>query len=416
MSRITYFFLGVILVWGTIGLFAARAVPSDALGANALQNLWDRLRVAPPPGASPPGPIAAPYAPAVDYEAAVVRAVEHAAPAVVSVIVTKDLPIIERCPLDPFADLPPQLREFFGPFEFDQPCEKGTRKQQVGGGSGFIVSEDGLVLTNRHVVADADAAYTVLTNEGKKYAARVVARDPAQDLAVVQILSPGQKLPTLTLGDSDSVKLGQTAIAIGNALGEFRNTVSVGIISGLARTVTASGGGEEETLEGVIQTDAAINPGNSGGPLLNLRGEVVGVNTAIAAGAENIGFSIPVNRAKRDLESVRRTGKISVPYLGVRYILITEELAERDELPVSAGALVRGSDEGPGVLPDSPAAAAGIASEDIIVEIGSEAVSVERSLASLIQKRQVGDRVAVRILRAGKPLTVTVVLGERPTE
>ena len=278
--------------------------------------------------------------PVVAYEDAVIAAVETAAPSVVSIVVSKDLPIIEQCPYNPLGNIPPEFRQFFGDtngFEFSQPCEKGTERREVGGGSGFVVSGDGLVLTNKHVVSDSKASYTVLTNDGKKHDATVLARDPVQDLAVLKIKAGG--FTPAKLGDSDTVKLGQTAIVIGNALGEFRNTVSVGVVSGLARSITASGAGTIEKIEGVLQTDAAINQGNSGGPLLNLRGEVIGINTAIVSGAQNIGFAIPINQAKRDIESVKRTGNIKTSYLGVRYLLITAEIAKQQTCPLPMGRL-----------------------------------------------------------------------------
>src|SRR3989344_3634091 len=252
------------------------------------------------------------YKSAFDYEEAVVKAVEIASPAVVSIVISKDVPIIENCPSNPFSDLPSEFQDFFGSpgggFQFYQPCQKGIEKKEIGGGSGFIISSGGLILTNKHVASDKKASYTVLTNDGNKYDAEILAQDSVMDLAVVKIKA--SNLPVLKLGNSDSVKLGQTAIAIGNALGEFRNTVSVGVISGLARTITASGGGQTETIEGVLQTDAAINQGNSGGPLLNLKGEVIGVNTAMVSGAQNIGFAIPINKAKRAIESVKKSGRI----------------------------------------------------------------------------------------------------------
>ncbi|MBI2591390.1 MAG: trypsin-like peptidase domain-containing protein [Candidatus Brennerbacteria bacterium] len=356
------------------------------------------------------------YKPALDYEQAVIGAVEKASPAVVSIIISKDLPVIEQCPFNPFGDLPPEFNQFFdfGPFQqFNQPCSKGkTKHQEVGGGSGFIVSADGLIVTNKHVVADEAAEYTVLTNDGKKYDAKVLARDPSLDLAVLKIKT--SNLPVVALGNSDTIKLGQTAIAIGNALGEFRNTVSVGVISGLARTVTASGGGMSETIEGVIQTDAAINPGNSGGPILNLRGEVIGINTAIASGAENIGFAIPINQAKRAINSVQKSGRIISAYLGVRYIHLSPEVSEKQKLPVKYGALVRGNDQGPGVLPNSPAAKAGIQAEDIILEVNGQQIDQDHTLASFVQKYSVGDVLNLKIQRGDKVLNLKTVLEERP--
>ena len=233
----------------------------------------------------------------------VTRAIKPAAPAVVAIIISKNVPIIEQCPYDPFSSLPPEFRQFFGQgMQFYQPCQKGTKLQEVGGGSGFIVSNDGVILTNKHVVQDKTAEYTVFTNDGKKYPAKILARDPNMDIAIVKI--EASNLPKLKLGNSDSIQVGQIAIAIGNALGEFKNTVNMGIVSGLSREITASGGGMTETIYNVIQTDASINSGNSGGPLLNLRGEVMGINTAIAQNAQSIGFAIPVNQVKKIVNDI----------------------------------------------------------------------------------------------------------------
>ncbi|MFH0712454.1 MAG: trypsin-like peptidase domain-containing protein [Candidatus Jorgensenbacteria bacterium] len=342
------------------------------------------------------------YKPALDYEEAVIAAVEEAAPSVVSIAVTKDLPIIVNCQRDPFEGVvPPEFWEFFGGFDFSVPCEQGTERKEVGGGSGFVVSEDGLILTNKHVVADTEAEYTVLTNDGEKYEARVLARDPVQDIAIIKIEAQGLK--PAKLGDSDSIKLGQTAISIGNSLGEFRNTVSVGVISGLSRTITASGEGiGTEVIQGVIQTDAAINPGNSGGPLLNLKGEVIGINVAVVSDAQSIGFAIPVNFARRDIESVKISGDIKVPYLGVRY------LSEEE------GARLRGNEDGPAVMPGSPAEVAGLKAEDIILELNGEKVSSEKLLGFLIQKYNIGDTVTLKIKRGEEALELKATLEERP--
>jgi len=354
------------------------------------------------------------YKPVIDYENAVIGAVESAAPSVVSIVVSKDLPNIENCPYDPFGNLPPEFRDFFGGGfgSFSQPCQRGTIRQEVGGGTGFIVSEDGLIVTNKHVVSDEKAEYTVFTSDGEKYDAKVTAIDPVQDIAIIKISAANLK--PADLGDSDSLKLGQTVIAIGNSLGEFRNTVSVGVVSGLSRTITAGTRTTSETIQGVVQTDAAINPGNSGGPLLNLKGEVIGINTAIVSGAQNIGFAIPINQAKRDIESVKKTGEIKVPYLGVRYMIINEDIKERQGLSVDYGALVRGTEEGPGVVPGSPADKSGIKAEDVILEINGEKISTEKPLAQIIQRHEVGDTVTLTVQRGGESLTLKIVLGERP--
>ncbi len=355
------------------------------------------------------------YESRIDYETAIVKAVEESAPAVISIIISKDLPVIENCPYDPFSNIPPEFRDFFGGgFSFNRPCQKGTKRQEIGGGSGFIVSPDGLILTNKHVVSDKEAEYTILANDGKKYAAKVLARDPVQDLALVKFVNPPANLKSVRLGNSESLKLGQTVIAIGNALGEFRNTVSQGIVSGLSRNITANGGGSSERIEGLIQTDAAINPGNSGGPLLNLHGEVIGINTAVAEGAQNIGFAIPINKAKHDIDSVKSTGSISAPYLGVRYIEITPELAEKEKLPASTGVIVRGNSDGPGVIPDSPAGKAGILAEDIILEVNGEKISAETSLSNLVQKYQPGQTIVIKLNRQKQNLQIRVVLGAHP--
>ncbi|MDD5430698.1 MAG: trypsin-like peptidase domain-containing protein [Candidatus Pacebacteria bacterium] len=362
--------------------------------------------------------------PAVDsYEAVdiheenIIKAIEKAEPSVVSIIITKDLPVVEQCPFNPFSDLPQEFQQFFGDMNgFTQPCQTGTKKQEVGGGTGFVISQDGMILTNKHVVSDTKAEYTVLMNNGKKYPAKILATDPVQDIAIAKISVTGLK--PLKLGDSDSIKLGQTAIAIGNALGEFRNTVTSGIISGLARKITAATNlsGGVELLEGLIQTDAAINSGNSGGPLLNLRGEVIGINVAVASGAQSIGFAIPINKAKKDIDSVKSTGKISASYLGVRYSMITEEMAKQNNLSVTYGALVRGSSDGAAVVKDSPAYKAGVQAEDIILEINGRKLDQNNSLGAVLQRYNVGEKISLKILRNDKEITVTVTLGERPVE
>ncbi len=359
------------------------------------------------------------YQPTVNYENAVVSAVEKTTPAVVSIVITKDVPIVESCPYNPFGNLPPEFQQFFGSndMQFYAPCPDSgkTQKQEVGGGSGFIVSPDGLIVTNKHVVLDPSADYTVFTEDGKKYDAKVVSRDPSQDVALIKITPPDGGLPTVTLGDSDTLKLGQTAIAIGNALGEFQNSVSVGVISGLSRNITAGGEGNfTENINDVIQTDAAINAGNSGGPLLNLRGEVVGMNTAMAQDAQSIGFAIPINVVKRDIQSVEKTGEIQAPYLGVRYLSIDADIAKAQNLPASYGALVRGNQDGPAVVPNSPAEQAGLQAEDIILKVDGKQVTIDTPLSELIGEHNVGDTVTLDVFRNGKEITLQATLEAMP--
>lgn len=332
--------------------------------------------------------------------------VKEASPAVVSIIVSKYVPIIERYYYNPFGD--------DSLFEVRIPGyrQKGEELKEVGGGTGFIVSSDGFIVTNKHVILDEEAEYTVLTNDGQKYPSLVLARDPFQDIAILKINV--NNFPTVKLGNSDFLEIGQTVIAIGNALGEFRNTVSAGVISGLLRTITATGSGITEQLEEVIQTDAAINKGNSGGPLLNLYGEVIGVNTAMALEAENIGFAIPINKIKKDIGDIKIRGKIVYPFLGIRYVLISKALAEENNLAVDYGVLIiRGdSSNEPAIIPNSAADEAGLKENDIILEINGVRISQENPLAKLILKYRPGDGITLKTLREEKEIIIGIVLGE----
>lgn len=335
--------------------------------------------------------------------------VAKASSAVVSVIVTKDVPVMQERQKNSQDFLKSPFDFFFGP-QYEQ---KGTEKKQIGGGTGFFISADGLIVTNKHVVEDEAAEYTVLINENEKISAKVLARDPVQDLAILKIDKIGT--PYLALGDSNEVKIGQTVIAIGNALGEFRNTVSVGVISGLKRSITAGDGSSSEVLDGVIQTDAAINPGNSGGPLLSLKGEVIGINAAVAQGAQNIAFALPINIAKKDVEMARNQGKIAYPYLGIRYIMINEAIKEKNNLSVDYGALVvRGAQADElAIIPGGPADKAGIQENDIILEVDGTKVDENNSLAKLIQTKNIGDTITMKILRKGEEKTIKVKLEEK---
>lgn len=340
----------------------------------------------------------------VAQEKAVVATVKKVSPAVVSIIATKELSAYGS----PFAG-DPLFEQFFGQMY----GQNGTQPQEIGGGSGFIITKDGLILTNRHVVEDQTAEYTVLLNDERKLKAEVVAIDSNNDIALLRIKA--KNLATVKLGDSDGIEIGQTVIAIGNALGEFRNTVSTGVVSGLARSIEAgSGFGSSEQLRGVIQTDAAINFGNSGGPLLNLGGEVIGMNTAVAQDAQNIGFAIPINDAKRDIESVKKFNRIVRPVLGIRFVQNNKIIASQNGLSVDYGAIVsRGaSPDELAVKPGGPADKAGIVENDIILEINGIKIDEENPLPFLMQKFKVGDEVTLKVLHDGKEKIIKAVLTE----
>lgn len=287
--------------------------------------------------------------------------------------------------------------------------------QQLSGqaaGTGLIISSNGLVLTNKHVVPDGTSSVTVVTSDGTQYSnVAIIGRDPLNDLAILQIKDVNNLTPA-TLGDSDAVRTGQKVIAIGNALGQFQNTVTSGIISGVGRPVEAGDeiGSTTEQLTNLFQTDAAINSGNSGGPLLNYSGEVIGLNTAVAQDAQNIGFAIPINEAKGIISSAEKTGKLSRPFLGVRFTTITGTLAKDKNLPVQNGALV--SDGSDAVVSGSPADKAGVKPADIITKIDDTSLDDRKPLDSVIGRYGVGDTVTLTIIRNGKTITLKATLSE----
>ena len=341
---------------------------------------------------------------AMAYEKQITVAVEKSAPSVVSIIVSKDLPIFEQYYVNPFQGFGFDFPDSFG---IPQLRQKGTEKQEIGGGSGFVVSNNGFIVTNKHVASDSEAEYAVIFNDGQKLKARIVARDPSFDLAVLKVEKTG--LVPLPLGDSSKLKLGSTVIAIGNALGEFSNTVSLGVVSGLNRSVDI----ENEKLTGLVQTDAAINKGNSGGPLLNLSGEVVGINTAMAQGAENICFAIPINQVKKVISQVEKTGELKVAYLGVRYQMVTKELQKSKDLASDYGALIISGEVEPGVMKGSPAEQAGLEEGDIILEINGTKPSGMNALASILREFSPGDTIFLKLMRDSKEMTLEARLGER---
>jgi len=350
------------------------------------------------------------YVSKISYEQAIMDSVQSASPSVVSIIISKNVPVYEEELINIFGEDLPGFE-----FEVPQRVQKGTKYQEVGAGSGFIVSQDGLVVTNRHVVLDKAADYVVMTNDGRKYDAKILALDPVQDLAIMKIQSD-ETFPAITLGNSNGIQIGQGAIAIGNALGQFSNTVSVGVVSGLKRTVNASNesGSFSETLEGIIQTDAAINFGNSGGPLINLKGEVIGVNTATAQGAQTVGFAIPINIAKRDIQQIVATNKITYAFLGVRYVLVDEKVKKDNKLSVDYGAyVVRGENGEVAITANSPAKTAGLKEKDVILTFNGEKITKDNSLASIIARYNPGDKVTLKVLRGGEEMDVGVTLTER---
>lgn len=346
----------------------------------------------------------------INEEKVIIEAVKKVSPCVVSVIISKYLPKVKKLGFSPF-----------GPFQAPAPesgepeKKKGGKEEpvQIGGGSGFVVhsnKEHSLILTNKHVVHDRDAEYTVLINE-KEHKAEVLSSDPLNDMAILKIKAGD--LATAGLGDSSKIQIGQTVIAIGTALGLFTNSVSKGIISGLSRRIAASlGTGEEtEVLRGAIQTDVAINQGNSGGPLINTDGEIIGINTAIIFGAQNIGFALPINWAKKDIDDILKHGRIERPYLGLRYVMLNKKMKEQFDLTADSGALVI-SDHLPNskaVVAGSPADKAGIKENDVIIEVNGKKLDEKIELADLIQEFKVGDEVEMTLLRNGSETTKTKV-------
>lgn len=350
-------------------------------------------------------------------DSATVSTVEAASPAVVSIIISKKVSVSSATGEDIFPF------DFFG-FEWPGitvPEDSGENaepvEQEIGGGTGFIVTPDGLIVTNRHVVSDEEAKYSIVMNDGAKYDAKVQAMDTFFDIAVLKI--DAVNLPTLEFGDSDNLKIGQTVIAIGNALSEYSNTVTKGVISGINRRVVAGDNfGQSEVIEEAIQTDAAINPGNSGGPLLDLAGRVIGVNTAVSQRGQLVGFAIPANSVKKIVESVKINGRIVRPWLGVRYVIVDSEMAKENNLAFDYGALVvRGENETEiAIVPGSPADKAGIVENDIILEIDGQRIDEDNTLARLIAKYNPGDEIKLKISHKGEEKEVIVTLEEYKQE
>lgn len=327
----------------------------------------------------------------VSEESVVIDVAERVSPSVVTVTIqTPQRRVLQFNP--------------FGGFSFQN---QGGQAQDIG--SGFIVSSDGLIVTNKHVVSDTTSSYKVVTKDGKEYPVKDINRDPNNDIAVLKI--DASNLPTVSMGDSGNLKVGQFAIAIGTALGEFRHTVTTGVISGLGRGITAGSAfeGFVEQLDNVIQTDAAINPGNSGGPLLNSSGQVIGINVAIAQGAQNVGFAIPINTVKDALNQFNVNGKFpSKAYLGVEYQMVPKQSAILNNVPEGAYVV--------NVVGGSPADKAGLRVDDIVTKFDGNALSGDNALTNEIAKKKPGDKVILDIFRDGKNSTIEATLGEAPNQ
>ncbi len=371
--------MGIVLVASATG----GAVADRVFGASILDKWFPRK--------SSEGQAVVSQQSIVKEENVVIDVVDKVSPSVVTIGIKKSL-TLNFDDTDPFGML------------FRQP--NTTRKLEQDIGTGFVIQADGLIVTNKHVVSDTSAQYRVVTNDDKTYDVKKIYRDPSNDLAILKI--DATNLKPVVLGDSGNLRVGQFVIAIGTALGEFRQTVTTGVVSGLGRGITAGSPfeGETEKLDDVIQTDAAINPGNSGGPLLNSSGQVIGVNTAVAASGENIGFAIPVNLIKEGISNFNNTGQFSRPYLGVSYRMLDKRLAALYEVP--EGAYVRE------VVDNSPAEKAGIKLGDIITKFAGKEIDGdnENALAKEIGSRKVGDTVEVEIWREENKQTVKATLEE----
>ena len=357
---------------------------------------------------------------ATTYEEQIINTVKQVLPAVVSIVVSKDYEAIVK--EKPYALMMPHGDHVDLPPPEDELPHTPDGKIRIGGGSGFIINPEGFILTNKHVVNDLTAEYMVVTPTEDRYPAKVLARDPMNDVAVLKI--EGEHLPALPLGNSDAIQLGQFVLAVGTALGEFQNTVSSGIVSGLSRFITAMTDteGHSERLRGLIQTDAAINPGNSGGPLVNLAGEVIGINSAIVFGAQNIGFAIPINKARLDLDDLKKYGRIRRPFLGIRYLLINHLIQKRFRLPVDKGAFVlreglgaagQGIPDRPAIMPGSAAERAGLRESDIIVSLNNTAIDEKNAIEDVLEKVDIGAQVPVKILCDGAEQTLMLTAEER---
>ena len=331
-------------------------------------------------------------------KSAVILAVKKTLPAIVSIVMEKETSQAEQ-----------------GLDVFNSNLEQG-KKMKSGGGSGFIVGKNGIVLTNRHILEDKKAGFTVVLQSGEKCKPEILALDKIRDVAVLKIEK--NNLPIIKLGNSDKLELGQEVIAIGNVLGIFQNTVSRGVVSGLSREIKAKSGiSEDQTkLKGLIQTDAAINPGNSGGPLIDLTGKAVGVNAAMVFGAENIGFALPINNGKIILNDLKKYGRIRLPFLGVRYLQIDKNLQRELKLKTDFGALITTEDgilSKKAVMEKSPAEKAGLKQNDIILEINNKQINQDNTLSDVLQELKISQTIALKILRDNEKKSIQLQIEEK---
>lgn len=341
----------------------------------------------------------------LEEEEATIAVVERVTPAVASIVVKKEFTRPQRV-----------NGNRFQPLELNEEQEVETDLVEVSSGTGFFVTEDGYMLTNKHVVDEHDAQFFVVTNDGVELPAELVDVDPYEDIAVIKV--EGEGFQVATLGDSENIKIGQTVIAIGNTLSEFRNTVTKGVVSGIDREITAGGYFDAEVIDEAIQTDAAINPGNSGGPLINLLGEVIGINTAVSYEGESVAFAIPINEAKQAVADVLEYGRIIQPWLGVRYVLVTPDASGETAGMYEIGAWVVAGDQ-PGeiaVFEDSPADNAGLQEGDIIIAVNGEDLTESVALAEAVSAYRPGDTITLRVLRGEEVIELEATLEEYQAE
>lgn len=372
--------LGSLFVVVVVALFGG-AVADQLFGLRPLDRFFPRLSL---PSISPP------EVPKqlLTEESVTIDIAKKVSPSVVTVAVVE--PKKQVIQFDPFS---------------------GFSSQDQGGqqdiGAGFIVDVNGLIVTNKHVVSTTGVTYKVIIKDGKEYDVKKIYRDPANDVALLKIEASG--LQPVNLGNSDNLQVGQYVAAIGTALGQFRQSITTGVVSGIGRSIEAGSAnpfeGYAEQLDNVIQTDAAINPGNSGGPLLNSSEEVIGINVAVAAGAQNVGFALPINVVKTSIDQFHQTGEFVRPFLGVEYEVVTRDVAIRNDFP--EGAYVKN------IIPGSAASQANIKVGDIITKFGGEKVTgTQASLGQLVNKHKVGDIVSVEVWRDGNTQTISVTLSE----